>query len=629
MLLTTALTQTDRCEVPVMESVIDACDVVCCYSKGCDCYNKTHSSGPNMDTARWCVWSFCVIDGTDGCDKPQHIQDTLRLAIEWQHMCDKSLQAHNCDVRSYSKMHDCLSKVPCWVDQSSPDHCSTSCVNQTRKCQVDSGCGGNDTYEGQLNACKEESYAVCEQTCGDCLTKSCSQVITAASAADPTNSDGLSMSNEVLIAIIVSCVFCAFCIFSAIIFWKWQRLTKLVFPADSLAETARSKDALISTLGGVPQHPSISLKQQFDIKDTWQRGNLVGRGQYGTVYVALLPGGHVLAVKQLDAADVMNDHAARSQYIHEIEALQNMTHPYIVKYFGAYLDTETRMINLFMEYVAGGSLARFVKSLPYCLEEEAVKVYIRQILEALQYLHSHNVIHRDIKGDNVLINTEEGTVKITDFGSSRKIQRTLQTAGTGGATLTGTPNWMAPEMITAQFYNDIPHKEKIDVWSVGCTAVELLCKGKPPWPVFDTQWSALYYIANSKELIPDGIPDDVSSDCRHVIEQCLIRDPASRISVPELLRHPWFKGSSENFKFDSEAIHISDFDLDGMISELKEKEAAEKLCAGETNITRYLRSRCQPLVQFKEGDEEACGMENMEMKDVQSCDGENDGNQAV
>eukprot|EP01060_Flectonema_neradi_P015906 TRINITY_DN22537_c0_g1_i1.p1 TRINITY_DN22537_c0_g1~~TRINITY_DN22537_c0_g1_i1.p1 ORF type:complete len:619 (+),score=89.50 TRINITY_DN22537_c0_g1_i1:56-1912(+) len=584
---------TDRCDVTVMESVVAACDVVCCYSKGCSCYDKTHGDGPHADMARWCVWSFCVIDGTTGCDQPKHIRDTLKLAHEWQHMCDESLLAHNCDVRSYSRMHDCLSKLPCWVDQNSPDHCDVSCVNKTRSCQVESGCGGDDTYKGQLTACREESYAVCAERCGNCLTDSCSMVISEA-MVPPSTETGLTMSSEVTIAVIVSCVFCLLCIVTFVFFWKWKRLTKMVTPTDSVTGTIQSKETLMTGTS------TASFKQQFDIKDSWQRGNLVGRGQFGTVYVALLPGGHVLAVKQIDATDVMNDHAARSQYIHEIEALQNMSHPYIVKYFGAYLDTETRMINLFMEYVSGGSLARFVKSLPYCLEEDAVKVYIRQILEALLYLHSHNVVHRDIKGENVLLNTEEGTVKITDFGSSRKIQRTLQTAG--GATLTGTPNWMAPEMITAQVYNDIPHKEKIDVWSVGCTTVELLCKGKPPWPAFDTQWSALYYIANSKDLVPDGIPDDVSADCRNVIERCLDRDPATRISVSELLKHPWFYGSAVNFKFDSKAIHFSDVDLDTMISGLKQKELEEKLPAGETNITQYLKSRCQPLVQFKEED---------------------------
>eukprot|EP00662_Eupelagonemidae_sp_cell21_P056712 gene56712-biopygen26765 len=169
-----------------------------------------------------------------------------------------------------------------------------------------------------------------------------------------------------------------------------------------------------------------------------------------------------------------------------------------------------------------------------------------RILCGVAYLHGHGIIHRDIKGDNeafqknvfiwdekpilghnVLVDTATGLgeVKISDFGSSR-----VAGATAAACTLAGTPNWMAPELITrpTALGAEAP---KVDVWSVGCTVVdqqmnsgsanavvELLNRGVPPWPQFDSQWAALHHIAAAAGP-PEGIPTSLSEPCRALVDR--------------------------------------------------------------------------------------------------------------
>lgn len=203
-----------------------------------------------------------------------------------------------------------------------------------------------------------------------------------------------------------------------------------------------------------------------------------------------------------------------------------------------------------MEFVPGGSLARLVKTMDCALGEEQARAYIRQVLRGLEYLHEHGIIHRDIKGDNVLVDTAGGMCKISDFGSSKKTHATFggstSSGGVGGPargaaqTIAGTPNWMAPEVITCQgVLGD--HAAKADVWSVGCTSIELLNRGQPPWPTFSSQWAAIYHIGNATGP-PEGIPDFLSEACLDFVLGCLTRDPVARQSVAMCLQHRWIIG---------------------------------------------------------------------------------------
>ena len=216
----------------------------------------------------------------------------------------------------------------------------------------------------------------------------------------------------------------------------------------------------------------------------------------------------------------------------EINLLRSLSHENIV----AYLGTECAPNNtlyIFTEWVPGGNLQQLQKKFG-TLSETVVRKYTAQILTGLNYLHENHVIHRDIKGANILVD-DRGTIKLTDFGASKRMS--------GGATLVdenqslrGTPFYMAPEVIM-----QVGHGRKADVWSVGCTVLQML-SGNPPWKdkKFDSPAALLYHIAHAEE--PPELPVDVLSDVAiSFLKQCLALDPNERPNVQELLQHPFLQ----------------------------------------------------------------------------------------
>eukprot|EP01062_Namystynia_karyoxenos_P016813 TRINITY_DN16198_c0_g1_i1.p1 TRINITY_DN16198_c0_g1~~TRINITY_DN16198_c0_g1_i1.p1 ORF type:complete len:545 (+),score=140.32 TRINITY_DN16198_c0_g1_i1:93-1727(+) len=271
------------------------------------------------------------------------------------------------------------------------------------------------------------------------------------------------------------------------------------------------------------------------MKGRWQPGRVLGEGQFGTVRMAILPGGNMLAVKQINAADLFEDGddgaEARGAYRKEVSVMAQLSHPNLVKYYGTSVTGE--FLNIFMEYVPGGSLGELARTLDHPLEEQICAGYTRQILHGLRYLHEQMIIHRDVKGDNILIHPAEGHVKLTDFGSAKKLQQSV----VKGNSVAGTPNWMAPEIIIEGEQGGM-YSPKVDVWSLGCTVVELLNEGTPPWSRFTSAWACIYHIANSTGE-PEGIPECVSERCRHFLGRCFKRDPGERATVTDLLLDTW------------------------------------------------------------------------------------------
>lgn len=127
----------------------------------------------------------------------------------------------------------------------------------------------------------------------------------------------------------------------------------------------------------------------------------------------------------------------------EVSLLQHLDHPNIVRYLGTERTSEA--LNIFLEYVPGGSIASLLSKFE-SFQEPVVKVFTKHILTGLAYLHSHGIIHRDIKGANILVD-KNGWVKLADFGASKKIED-LVTIESGFKSVKGTPYWMAPEVIT-------------------------------------------------------------------------------------------------------------------------------------------------------------------------------------
>eukprot|EP00755_Sulcionema_specki_P021887 Sspe_Gene.75175::Locus_46980_Transcript_1_1_Confidence_1.000_Length_1211::g.75175::m.75175/K17533/MAP3K19, YSK4; mitogen-activated protein kinase kinase kinase 19 len=215
-------------------------------------------------------------------------------------------------------------------------------------------------------------------------------------------------------------------------------------------------------------------------RPAWQRGQLLGKGSYGSVYLGVRPNGSLMAVKCVHMNDIPPDSV--DSVVREVEVMHNLSHENIVRYLGAAVDDFTNELHIFMEYIQGGTLGSLVRRLEQPLQESTVVSYVRQILRGVAYLHTNNIIHRDLKGDNILLQNQ-GQVKLTDFGTSKCLGTEGQRAS-AAKTMAGTPLWMAPEVINSGKAKN-GYTFVADIWSVGIVICELLARGKTPWPVFD------------------------------------------------------------------------------------------------------------------------------------------------
>ncbi|XP_071967176.1 mitogen-activated protein kinase kinase kinase 3 [Engystomops pustulosus] len=277
---------------------------------------------------------------------------------------------------------------------------------------------------------------------------------------------------------------------------------------------------------GVPERNVPTKSPSAPIN--WRRGKLLGQGAFGRVYLCYdVDTGRELAAKQVqfdpDSPETSKEVSALEC---EIQLLKNLHHERIVQYYGCLRDKGEKTLTIFMEYMPGGSVKDQLKAYG-ALTENVTRRYTRQILEGVSYLHSNMIVHRDIKGANILRDSA-GNVKLGDFGASKRLQ-TICMSGTGIRSVTGTPYWMSPEVISGEGYG-----RKADVWSLGCTVVEMLTE-KPPWAEYEAM-AAIFKIA-TQPTIPH-LPPNTSEQCRDFVKRILV-EARQRPSAEELLRHPF------------------------------------------------------------------------------------------
>jgi len=264
----------------------------------------------------------------------------------------------------------------------------------------------------------------------------------------------------------------------------------------------------------------------------WTRGELLGEGAFGKVYAGLnQQTGELMAVKVLELVSRHGNNQALRQQLNdlqqELEIYKKLNHKHIVGYIDACYEARTSSLYIFLEYVPGGSIASMLERFGK-FTDELVKHYTRQLLLGLEYLHGRKIVHRDLKGGNVLV-SREGFVKLADFGASKAFKDTTITDGM--KSLKGSAFWMAPEVIKCTGYG-----RKADIWSLGCTVIEMLT-GKHPWPDLDNPWTAMYHIAK----VPEGPPrpKGCSELALSFLNLCLRHDPNERPTATELLQHPF------------------------------------------------------------------------------------------
>ncbi|KEG14015.1 protein kinase [Trypanosoma grayi] len=262
----------------------------------------------------------------------------------------------------------------------------------------------------------------------------------------------------------------------------------------------------------------------------WRQLKIIGKGSFGAVYEALLVSGRTVCCKVIELGS-LSSREEMEKLRSEIALMKRLHHPNIVQYYGSLEERENSTLNIFMEFVSGGSLNSFVKKFKK-IPLPTVRQWTYQMLCGVKYLHDCGIVHRDIKGDNVLVSLD-GIIKLADFGCSKAIDDVCSKTH-GCQTMVGTPYWMAPEVIKCEAGG---YGMKSDIWSIGCTVVEMIT-GKPPWPECNSMWAAVYKIAHSTGL-PTEIPKDLDPQLMNFLELCFERDPRKRSTAEQLLRHPF------------------------------------------------------------------------------------------
>uniref|UniRef100_A0A674P8C2 non-specific serine/threonine protein kinase n=1 Tax=Takifugu rubripes TaxID=31033 RepID=A0A674P8C2_TAKRU len=267
--------------------------------------------------------------------------------------------------------------------------------------------------------------------------------------------------------------------------------------------------------------------------DIWELIGELGDGAFGKVYKARNKETGVLAAaKQIET----KSEEELEDYMVEIDILAKCDHRYIVKLLDAFFHDNKLWIMI--EFCPGGAVDATMLELDRGLTEPQIKVVCRQMLEALTYLHSMKIIHRDLKAGNILLMLD-GDIKLADFGVSAKNNKTLQRRDS----FIGTPYWMAPEVVMCETMKDAPYDYKADIWSLGITLIEL-AQIEPPHHELNPM-RVLLKIAKSDPPTLEQ-PHKWSQDFKDFLKRALDKNPESRPSAVQLLEHPFVRSVTSN-----------------------------------------------------------------------------------
>jgi serine/threonine protein kinase len=267
-------------------------------------------------------------------------------------------------------------------------------------------------------------------------------------------------------------------------------------------------------------------------KIKWKKGEMIGSGSFGDVFKALnMEDGSLMAVKEVCFSG--EDEKEMALLRSEINVMRSLRNQHIVSYLGTEIDGKDCKLYIFQEWVAGGSVKSILDQYGP-LSESIVVNYTTQVLLGLNFLHSNQIVHRDIKGSNLLVD-DRGTIKLADFGTSKRFGDLTMRSDDKFKTMCGTPYFLAPEVAL-----ETGHGIKADIWSLGGTVLQMLT-AEPPWkslkilsPIF-----LLQKIALSNEIPPFPKDKETSKELEDFLLRCFVRDPKRRPNTTVLLQHPF------------------------------------------------------------------------------------------
>ena len=306
-------------------------------------------------------------------------------------------------------------------------------------------------------------------------------------------------------------------------------------------------------------------------------GRLIGQGAFGKVNIGLnILAGRVVAIKSFNKKELDKNGDNMKKILYETDLMKKMNHPNITKILEVFEDEDYILIT--MEYINGGNLFSFVKKRRK-LSEKTAKFLFKQIILGIQHIHSHKIVHRDIKLENILIDLNNN-IKICDFGIGKILTYNKQLL----YDKCGTPMYMAPEILLSSKnhgYEGYP----VDIWSAGIS-LYIMLSGTLPFNLKNNESSSIeessennielqYSIINNE---PKYI-EKISDEARDLLKGLLNKNPNKRLTIEQILNHPWLqmdnKGKNKKYHLfaKAEIIMLSKTYIDyrnGNIDDLKE-----------------------------------------------------------
>ncbi|XP_076313326.1 myosin light chain kinase, smooth muscle-like isoform X2 [Tachypleus tridentatus] len=271
---------------------------------------------------------------------------------------------------------------------------------------------------------------------------------------------------------------------------------------------------------------NVLVKKGQDIKKEYTLHEELGRGKFGTVYKCKEKAtGRSLAAKFV----ITNRAEDRKDVEREVQIMRTLQHPRLLQLYDAFDDGKKEMC-LILELIEGGELFERVIDDDFILTEKACSIFTRQICEGVEYMHNQNILHLDMKPENILCVTRTGNrIKLIDFGLARKYDPTKKLQ-----VLFGTPEFVAPEVVNFEMVT-----YKTDMWSVGVVCYVLL-SGLSPF-MGDSDLETMANVTKAVYDFDDESFEKISAEAKEFISKLLIKDGDQRMSAKDCLDHPWLR----------------------------------------------------------------------------------------